>query len=89
MRKLTEFEKEMLEQLANIEHLQWERWSKAIVKQEPISEKRIQRWKRLWVDYRDLTEKEKKEDRKFARIVLELLRTKNLIPLHPKGMEYP
>lgn len=59
-----------LEKLAELEHEQWVEWSKNIAKTEHISKKRLQRWDKLWVDYWGLTEKEKEQDRKYARKVL-------------------
>lgn len=61
--------KELLEELAKIEHNQWIEWSKAI--QSEISEDRRNRWKKYWVDYEDLSEDVKEQDRVYARKVID------------------
>ena len=64
-----------LEQLAELEHEQWEEWSKNIASNENISQDRIDRWRKLWIPYKDLSENAKDQDRTYARKVLNLLST--------------
>lgn len=59
------------EKLASIEHEQWITWSRALVNSETLSSERIERWKKLWVPYTQLTEEMKDFDRKYADIVLD------------------
>jgi len=58
------------EKLAELEHKQWVEWSKEIARTENISEERCRRWKKLWIEYKFLTEKEKEQDREYARKVI-------------------
>ena len=39
-------DKELLEQLAELEHEQWLGWSKDIADKEELSEERVDRWKK-------------------------------------------
>jgi len=64
-----------LEKLSELEHEQWVGWSKQIAKTENISKKRLRRWKKLWVNYKFLTEKEKESDRDWARKVIKLIKS--------------
>jgi hypothetical protein len=66
---------ELLEKLAALEHRQWVLWSKELVLSgETISQKRLSRWKRLWITpYSDLPEDMKEQDRVWARIALEII----------------
>lgn len=63
---------ELLEELAKIEHDQWIEWSKAI--QSEVSEDRRNRWKKYWVDYDELSEDVKEQDRVYARKVLDVVK---------------
>ena len=65
---------ELLEKLAEIEHEQWVSWSKAIAQQEKISERRLKRWRKLWIPYEQLPEEIKEEDRIWARKVIEVIK---------------
>ena len=51
-----------------------ERWSHNIADTEKISDKRLRRWNKLWVNYSVLSEKDKESDRVYARKVISLLR---------------
>lgn len=65
---------DLIEKLAALEHEQWVEWSKSIVQSEKrLSFARIERWKKLWKPYSELTEEEKEQDRIYARKVLKLL----------------
>lgn len=66
---------ELIEKLAEVEHNQWVEWSKALVQSEKrLSMNRIERWKKLWRPYSELTEDEKEQDRKYARQALAIIR---------------
>ena len=65
----------LVEEFAEIEHNQWVIWSKEIAKTENISKERLERWKKLWIPYKDLPEKVKEQDRIYARYVAEKVRT--------------
>lgn len=70
---MEELEKNLLEALAELEHKQWVEWSKNIAKKEKLSPERLERWKELWIPYEDLSEEMKEQDRKWARLVIEVL----------------
>ena len=63
---------ELLEKLAELEHEQWVAWSKALDDTETLSDKRMERWVKLWVPYSELSEKDKEFDREWARKVFRL-----------------
>jgi len=71
--------KNMLEQLADLEHEQWMTWSKAVAHE--VSDERRQRWLSYWVPYSQLTDEIKEHDRVWAREViskvLELIKEAN------------
>lgn len=60
------------EELAELEHIQWEEWSKDIAKKEDISKERLDRWRKYWIKYKDLDEETKDEDRKWAEKALKI-----------------
>lgn len=60
-------EEKIIEQLAELEHQQWVVWASTIMKQEPISEERRERWMKLFCPYSELSEEMKEHDRKWAR----------------------
>jgi len=64
----------ILERLAELEHCQWLQWSKNIAETENISPERLERWKKLWKPYAELTETEKDHDRNWAFWALELIK---------------
>lgn len=64
---------EMVKELAELEHEQWVSWSKSIAKTENLSALRVERWRKLWKPYSQLSEEEKEQDRKWARKVQPLL----------------
>lgn len=60
-------DKELIEELANLEHRQWVHWSKKIAEAENISDPRLKRWKETWATvYDDLSEQAKIEDKFWA-----------------------
>jgi hypothetical protein len=61
------------EELAKLEHEQWELWSKDIAEQENISKERLDRWKKCWKKYDKLNEDAKEDDRKWADKVLNII----------------
>ena len=63
----------LLERIAELEHEQWEEWSKNIAETETISEDRLTRWKTMWIPYSELTEEQKDQDREYAKKVLKEL----------------
>lgn len=67
-------ENELIEKLAELEHQQWMSWADSILKTEKISSGRINRWEKLFVDYRYLTEESKEQDREWARKVLKIIK---------------
>ena len=65
--------KKLIEELAGLEHKQWEEWSKDIAKKEDISKERLDRWKEYWVSYKKLDEDVKEDDREWAEKVLHII----------------
>ena len=65
---------ELVELLSELEHEQWMEWSKNIAKNEKISVQRLERWKTLWKPYLLLSEETKKQDRIYARKVIEIIK---------------
>lgn len=77
------------EKLAELEHQQWEQWSKAVAKDlekiygyleislygnaQRLLKERIARWKNNWKPYSQLDEYIKDSDRKWADRVLEII----------------
>lgn len=55
------------EKVSEVFHEAWESWSQEIAKKETLSQERLDRWKKLWVPYKDLTELQKEADRGWAR----------------------
>jgi hypothetical protein len=78
-------QKEMLEKLAELEHLQWQSWSKSIcshllLDRSPMRMRdrvltKHDSWELLWVPYDMLSEDMKEQDRIFARKVIEILKS--------------
>lgn len=60
----------LIEKLAELEHIKWMEWARHILTEETISTQRVQRWVRNFVPYGDLSEGEKEKDRVLARRVL-------------------
>lgn len=70
----------LLELIAELEHQQWEYWSKAIANFftttndiEQAFQSKLKRWKTLWVPYVQLSEEEKDADREWAERVLQAI----------------
>ena len=64
---------ELLEKLAELEHIKWMEWARNILSEETVSTPRVQRWARLFVPYSELSEGEKEKDRVLARRVLRII----------------
>ena len=67
-------EKELIEQLAELEHIKWMEWARHLLSEEAITTQRVQRWVRNFVPYDELSEVEKEKDRVLARKVLRILK---------------
>lgn len=67
-------QKELIEKLAELEHEQWMAWSMDIASKELLTNERLERWKRLWVPFQELTEEMKEQDRKWAKKVMEIIK---------------
>ena len=93
-------EKELIEKLAELEHIQWEEWSKYIAEELKeilgnlvygnisLANKKlnslINRWSKNWKPYSDLSEEIKHSDRVYALKIIKLLKDANLLTL-PNG----
>jgi len=63
----------LLEQLADLEHIQWWVWAADISATENISAKRASRWGSLFVPYKALPEDAQEQDKAWARKVLQII----------------
>ncbi|MFA5828162.1 MAG: hypothetical protein WC841_02215 [Candidatus Shapirobacteria bacterium] len=64
--------KDLREELAKLEHLQWTCWSKFMLNN--LTEENIAKWKKqINTPYNELTDQEKQSDRKWADKVLEII----------------
>ena len=68
-------DRELVEKLAELEHIQWEHWSKDVAK-TGLNPERLKRWEGLWIPYEQLPEDMKKFDRLWAWKVLEIMKAK-------------
>lgn len=79
IRSLTSEQKnELVEKLAELEHNQWIEWSKSLTRTEELSDRRLLRWAMLWLPYEELTERQKEQDRVWARKSIQLIKELNL-----------
>ena len=83
---------DLLEQLSDLEHQQWEYWSKTLsdefkdiksdlhigdcMKSILKIDNRLLRWDKNWKPYNQLTEEVKEYDRVWARKIIELIKNK-------------
>lgn len=64
--------KHIIEQLADLEHRQWIEWTKYMLKN--TNQSNIEKWKLLTkTKYKDLTEKQKWSDRRWANKTIQLI----------------
>ncbi len=68
---------DLIEALAELEHKQWQHWSKTAAHAVP-HELRA-KWERSWRPYAELSDELKECDRVWARRVISLLRERKLI----------
>jgi hypothetical protein len=61
------------EELSELEHDQWVKWSKELAKKEDLSKERLERWEKDWVNYNKLDEETKDFDREWADKVLKII----------------
>ena len=64
---------DLVEDLAELEHNQWWDWSCDLTNKEKLSTERKTRWKKLWIPYDELNEKDKEKDREYALKVLSVI----------------
>jgi hypothetical protein len=65
-------EKELIEALAEVEHKQWMLWAKEVFNE--VSPERQKRWESYFIEYKNLPEEVKEQDRVFARKALEIIK---------------
>ena len=80
-----DYEKQLLEKLADLEHNQWWEWSRDLSRKEKLSKERLDRWDKLWTLYKFLSEKSKEQDRVYARKIIELLKQEQIITTQDTG----
>ncbi|HDD44686.1 MAG TPA: hypothetical protein ENG63_07495 [Candidatus Desulfofervidus auxilii] len=59
--------------IALVFHKAWINWSKTIARKKILNEKELEKWKKLWVSFDKLGEKQKEKYRKFAKEIINLL----------------
>lgn len=64
---------EIIEKLSDLEHQQWMHLTKYISSKENISKERLNKWKKLYIPYSELSEEDKEQDRIWARKVYDVL----------------
>jgi len=68
-------EKELIEELSELEHKQWWDWAKNILETEDITEERAKRWEEdCFKPYEELTEEMKGFDREWAEKVIKIVK---------------
>ena len=60
----------LIEALSALIHEEWMHWAQHLVSSEKLSSERLERWKKLFVPFRDLSEEMKEKDREWARKAL-------------------
>ncbi len=65
--------KELMEDLADLEHEQWMSWSKYVAKNNKIPKELLEKWKKNWKPYSKLDEKTKDSDREWAKKVINII----------------
>lgn len=65
----------MIEKLAEEVHLMWVRWAKELMKTENFTVKRKKRWIKLFIEYKNLSEKQKNTDRRIAKKFIKIIKT--------------
>ena len=68
---------ELREKLAELEHKQWESWSKYVAENNKIPKKLLDKWKKNWKPYSELDEKTKESDRIWADKVMKTVTLHN------------
>ena len=63
----------LLEKLAELEHVQWERWASTLMEQERLSDHTRDIWVQHMIPYEELTESDKENDRDWAKKVIQIL----------------
>lgn len=66
------------ERLADKIHLEWCDWSLNISEKESLSQDRLDRWSKYWVEYSELPEDVKDYDRQWADQILKVLKAEGL-----------
>ena len=72
-KKMASVRDELIEELSDLEHEQWMKWSKELAKKEKLSEERVERWEKDWKPYDKLRDDIKEFDRIWARKVLKIV----------------
>ena len=73
MTKIDWIKKDFIEELANLEHEQWQHWTKYFLRYHHCKNYR-KRWKKqCQTKYKDLSETEKKSDKVWAEKVVKLI----------------
>jgi len=79
-----DYENQLIEKLADLEHNQWWKWSRELSRKEKLSKERLDRWDKLWTFYKFLSEKSKEQDRIYARKVVDILKEEGLFKVEKK-----
>lgn len=63
---------DLITELAKLEHEQWMVWSQELAKNEKFSDERLERWRKLWIPYEQLSNEQKRSDIMWARKVADV-----------------
>lgn len=70
---MTKTTEQIIEELADLEHVQWMQWAQTLMDKESLSAERCERWSGLMVPYAELSEEMKEYDREWARKALAII----------------
>ncbi len=70
---------EIREGIAERIHLEWCDWSLSISEKETLSPERLERWKQHWVEFAELPEDVKEQDRVWADELIKYLHSQGVV----------
>jgi hypothetical protein len=76
--------RKLIEKLAAFEHKRWIEWSVALTQINELSRHTLERWKKLWIPYDQLEEDHKEKNRRWAYVILDVLKEEGLIGMSGK-----
>jgi len=71
----------LIEKLADFEHKRWMEWSVNLTKIVPVNRDITNRWLKLWIPYAKLEEDHKEKNRRWARLIIDVLKEDKIITM--------